>query len=165
MLQMGINSCCDSAEHAFSAVQALPYTTQSLACLNLPWHHWVTTAEDMGVLQLMGMMWSLFNHLLTVFLPVIEDLWLSRLSGRANVHWLAWIHITSYHIMPMMLVFGLCPSTLSVYLRDCKACLLLAFKATPAKQIRWLSGTEMGHCTGMIQCRQQELKGVFGLVN
>ncbi len=60
---------------------------------NSPWCHLVMVASsedsDMGpgggsVLQLMGhsVTWAVFNHLLTAFQPLIEDLWTSSLSGR-----------------------------------------------------------------------------------
>jgi hypothetical protein len=70
----GNDSCCSSAsaKHAFSAVQAFPTLCNLLQVRISPWHHLVATAEDMGWLQLIGVTWAEFNHLLTVFLPLIE---------------------------------------------------------------------------------------------
>jgi hypothetical protein len=97
-----------------------------------PWSHLKAISEDHSALQVMGITWAAFDHLMGFFGPVLEQLWCSRhscrnprgsgrklLMGTEDVLGLtlAWIHVPAYHLM-LMLTWALTPGTLSLYLRD-----------------------------------------------
>jgi hypothetical protein len=145
-----------------------------------PWRHLCASHQDMGALQLMGLTWRAFGDLLSVFAPVLEQQWQREFSSPAN--WrgsgrkrimnsadilgltLCWLHVPSYNVM-IMLVFGLCPSTLSRYLKRGRRALLTAFKKHPAARIAWPTAEEMQQYSHLISLRQPDLHGVFGFVD
>ncbi len=126
-------------------------TSKDRVCIRKsPWFHMKATSQDGAAMQLMGITWSAFDHLLASFQPILEQVWRSRLSGSLNVRWsgrkrilqprdvlgvtLAWIHVPSFHIM-LMLVFAVTPTTLSKNLQDGRAVLLKTFKYIHAAHI------------------------------
>jgi hypothetical protein len=128
--------------------------------------------EDMGVFQLMSVSWPVFLYLLAFFKQCIEEQWSTMQRGSANDSGsghkclmsvsdvlgltLVWIHVPCHHSM-LMLVFGLCPSTLSVYLgcavagfQDCTSC---AHRVAVTRGHDWLCIPD------------PELPGVFGFMD
>ncbi len=54
---------------------------------------------------------------------------------------------------------------MSEYLKDCKCCLLEAFKATPVVRVQCPTNDKMAKYGAMIMQLQPELQGVFGFVD
>ena len=89
-------------------------------------------------MQLMGVTWAAFDHLLETFEPLLQARWNEgrklnpRGSGRKRLLnamdvlglTLSWIHVPTFHIM-LMLVFGIGPTLISTYLKDRRKSLLV----------------------------------------
>ncbi len=75
-----------------------------------------------------------------------------------------WIHVPAYHLM-LMLTWALTPAAMSTYLKDCRWCLLRAFKCCHAEQVTWPDVGIMTALAGLIAAWQQQLTGVFGFVD
>ncbi len=91
-----------------------------------PWVHLkrVLLQMDHSALQVVGIMWEVFDFLQGYFKPLLEDLWCSRQSawnvkgsGRKRVMWADDMLGLSLTCM-LMLMFALSPATLSDYLKD-----------------------------------------------
>ncbi len=68
-------------------------------------------------------------------------------------------------LIPLHDLFTLCSTTLLLYLKEGRACLLKAFRKIQQAAVRWPDHTQMQDFAALITGRQPELTGVFSFVD